>query len=177
MASQPRIAVYILGSCLALNSALAQTSSSSTSTTNQKEASMTKHASGPFDVKLSPLTPYNQDDATLGRFSLDKQYHGELEGTSKGEMLGSGSGAKGSSGGYVAIETVTGTLNGRRGTFVLQHSSTMTRGTPHQQINVVPDSGTGQLTGLTGKMNIIIASGGKHSYDFEYTLPAEGDKQ
>src|SRR5947209_7995697 len=139
MANQPRIAVYILGSCLALNSAPAQTSSSSTSTTNQKEApmTMTKHASGPFDVKLSPLTPYNQDDATLGRFSLDKQYHGELEGTSKGEMLGSGSGAKGSSAGYVAIETVTGTLNGRRGSFVLQHSSTMTRGTPHQEINVV----------------------------------------
>jgi hypothetical protein len=74
------------------------------------------------------------------------------------------------SAGYVAIERVTGTLNGRIGTFILQHSATMNRGTPELSVTVVPDSGTGQLEGITGKMNIIIAEG-KHSYDFEYTLP------
>ena len=81
-----------------------------------------------------------------------------------------GTGAKGSSGGYVALEIVTGSLKGRAGTFVLQHSATMNRGTPHLSVTVVPDSGTGQLTGLSGTMEIIIADG-KHSYDFEYTLP------
>ena len=132
---------------------------------------MTKHASGPFEVKIGPLTAYNQDDQGLGRFSIDKQFHGELEGTSKGEMLSAGNGAKGSSGGYVAIEKVMGTLNGRSGTFILEHNATMTRGTPQLNIIVVPDSGTGQLSGLAGKMNINIAAGGKHSYEFDYTLP------
>ena len=170
MATRSRaIAAFILGMCLALASAHAQTPSAAS--TVQKEALMTKHASGPFDVKLSPLTAYNQDDKTLGRFSSDKQFHGALEGTSKGEMLSAGSGAKGSSGGYVAIEKVTGTLNGRSGAFVLQHNATMTRGTPQMNIIVVPDSGTGELTGLAGKMNIIIAPDGKHSYEFDYTLP------
>ncbi len=85
-------------------------------------------------------------------------------------MLAAGTGAKGSSGGYVALEIVTGSLKGRTGTFVLQHSATMNRGIPHLSVTVVPDSGTGQLTGLAGTMDIIIADG-KHSYDFEYTLP------
>ena len=163
------VTAFILGMCLALTSAHAQTSFAAS--TIQKEALMTKRASGPFDVKVSPLTAYNQDDQALGRFSLDKQFHGELEGTSKGEMLGFGTGAKGSSGGYVAIEKVTGTLNGHNGTFVLQHNTTMTRGTPQMNIIVVPDSGTGELTGLAGKMNIVIAPDGKHSYEFDYTLP------
>ncbi len=92
------------------------------------------------------------------------------EATSKGTMLAAGTGAKNSSGGYVALEIVTGSLKGRTGTFVLQHSATMNRGVPQLSITVVPDSGTGQLTGLAGKMNITIADG-KHSYDFEYTLP------
>jgi hypothetical protein len=101
---------------------------------------------------------------------INKQFHGDLEATSKGTMLAAGTGAKGSSGGYVALEIVTGTLKGHTGTFVLQHSATMNRGVPQLSITVVPDSGTGQLTGIAGKMNIIIADG-KHSYDFEYTLP------
>ncbi|HVH87024.1 MAG TPA: DUF3224 domain-containing protein [Terriglobales bacterium] len=126
---------------------------------------MTNHASGPFDVKLTPLPAYNQDDKALGRMSIDKQLHGDLEATSKGEMLNY------ARSGYVAIEKVSGTLKGRAGTFVLQHTATMTRGTPQLSIVVVPDSGTGQLTGLAGKMNIIIARDGKHSYEFEYTLP------
>jgi len=163
------IAAFILGMCLALASAHAQNPSAAS--TIQKEALMTKHASGPFDVKVGPLSAYNQDDKAVGRFSLDKQLHGELEGTSKGEMLAYGTGAKGTSGGYVAIEKVTGTLNGRSGSFVLQHNTTMTRGTPDMSVTVVPDSGTGELTGLAGKMNMVTASDGKHSYEFDYTLP------
>ena len=127
------------------------------------------HATGPFDVKVTPQD--DKFDPSLSRFILDKQFHGDLEATSKGMMLAAGTGAKGSSGGYVALEVVTGTLQGHSGTFVLQHSATMNRGVPTMSITVVPDSGTGQLTGLTGSMNIIIAEGGKHSYDFSYTLP------
>ena len=132
---------------------------------------MQTNAKGIFEVKTipQPAEPAAGGDA-LGRLLLDKQFHGDLEATSKGTMLASGTGAKGSSGGYVALEIVTGTLKGRAGTFVLQHSATMTRGTPQLSITVVPDSGTGQLTGLAGKMSINIVDG-KHSYDFEYTLP------
>jgi len=120
-------------------------------------------------VKLTPQEPGDKAaDATLGRMSIDKQFHGDLEGTSKGEMLTAGTSVKGSAG-YVAIERVSGTLGGRSGAFVLQHSGTMTRGAPQPTITVVPDSGTGQLAGLAGKMAIAIADG-KHSYDFEYTL-------
>ena len=127
------------------------------------------NARGPFEVKLTPQPlSYDAGGAMLGRMSLDKQFHGDLEATSAGEMLSFGSAA--GSGGYVAIERVTGTLGGRRGAFVLQHSATMNRGVPSLSITVVPDSATDELTGLTGTMNIII-DGGKHSYDFEYTLP------
>ena len=128
-------------------------------------------AAGPFEVKLNPLEAYNRDaDAALGRMSIDKQFHGDLEATSKGEMLTAMGTAKGSAG-YVAIERVTGTLHGRSGSFALQHSSTMARGEPAQSIKVVPDSGSGELTGLSGSMTIIIAPGGAHSYEFDYTLP------
>ncbi len=136
----------------------------------QKEGLVTSHAAGPFDVKVIPAEE-KFDDPLLARMTIDKQYHGELEGTGKGQMLTAGSAAKGS-GAYVAIEKVTGTLQGHTGTFVLQHSGTMTQGTPQLNITVVPDSGTGQLAGIAGKMNIKIAEGGKHFYDFEYTLPA-----
>jgi hypothetical protein len=131
---------------------------------------MTTCASGTFEVKLNPLVlDDNAEDATLGRMSIDKQFHGDLDATSKGQMLTAGTGVKGSAG-YVAIERVSGTLHDRSGTFVLQHSGTMTRGAPQLTITVVPDSGTGQLAGLAGKMAIKIADG-KHSYDFDYTLP------
>jgi len=130
---------------------------------------MTTRASGTFEVKLNPQAPDDKsEDATLGRMSIDKQFHGDLKGTSKGQMLTAGTAVKGSAG-YVATERVSGTLHGRSGTFVLQHSGTMTRGAPQLTITVVPDSGTGQLVGLAGKMAITIADG-KHSYDFEYTL-------
>ena len=126
-------------------------------------------ARGPFEVKLAPLTPYeNGEGSPLGRLSIDKQFHGDLEATSKGEMLSAGGQVKGSAG-YVAIERVRGTLHGRSGSFVLQHSGRMTRGAPELTITVVPDSGTEALTGLAGTMAIIIEAG-THTYDFEYTL-------
>jgi hypothetical protein len=132
---------------------------------------MTTHASGTFDVKLTPQKADNKEAeaASLGRISIDKQFHGDLEATSKGEMLTAVTGTKGSAG-YVAIERVTGTLHGRSGAFVLQHSGTMTRGTPRLSVSVVPDSGTGQLVGLAGELTIKIADG-KHFYEFDYTLP------
>jgi hypothetical protein len=126
-------------------------------------------ASGTFEVKLVPqATDEGGEGATLGRMSIDKQFHGDLEATSKGEMLTAGTSVRGSAG-YVAIERVSGTLHGRSGTFALQHSGTMTRGAPQLTITVVPDSGTGQLAGLAGTMAIEIADG-KHSYVLEYTL-------
>ena len=127
-------------------------------------------AAGTFDVRLSPLTAYDSTEGSpLGRMSIDKEFRGDLEGTSKGEMLTGMTSVKNSAG-YVAIERVTGTLKGRSGAFILQHSGTMTRGTPSLVVTVVPDSGTGQLEGLTGALAIII-EGGKHSYELDYTLP------
>src|ERR1700733_3351053 len=139
--------------------------------TVQKGAAVATHAGGTFDVKLEPLAADDKaEGSTLGRMSIDKHFHGDLEGTSKGETLSAMTDVKGSAG-YVAIERVTGTLKGRTGSFVLQHSATMTRGVPALSITVVPDSGSGQLVGLTGKMDIKINEG-KNSYDFQYTLPA-----
>lgn len=130
---------------------------------------MPTHASGAFDVKITPQSDKDADPA-LGRMSIDKQYHGDLEGTGKGQMLTAGTDVKGSAV-YVAIEKFNGTVKGRNGTFVLHHTGIMTRGVPQLSITVVPDSGTGQLAGITGKMTINIAPDGKHSYEFEYTLP------
>ena len=128
---------------------------------------MNHQATGTFEVKLTP-----QDDganAPIGRMSIDKQFHGDLAGTSKGQMLMSSSPSVNGSAGYVAIEKVSGTLNGHHGSFYLQHSGTMTRGVGELTITVIPDSGTDELAGLQGKMTIIIADG-KHSYEFEYEL-------
>jgi uncharacterized protein DUF3224 len=134
----------------------------------QKEAVVTRHASGTFEVKLNPQVDDKVGDPTVVRMSSDKQLHGDLEGTSKGQMLAVRTDVKDSAG-YVAMERVTGALQGRSGTFALQHSGTMTRGTPQLTITVVPDSGTGQLVGIAGKMTINIVDG-KHSYEFVYTL-------
>jgi hypothetical protein len=123
-------------------------------------------ATGSFDVKLATLAT---DAPSLGRRSIDKQFHGDLTGTSKGEMLAIGTPVQGSAG-YVAMETVTGTLEGRAGTFSLMHTGVMNRGAPTLMVNVIPDSGTGELTGLTGRMQIII-EGKEHRYEFEYSLP------
>ena len=130
---------------------------------------MTMHASGLFDVKLAAQA---SEDATggaaIGRLAIDKRYHGDLDAASKGQMLAHRTVVDGSAG-YVAMEIVTGTLQDRSGTFILQHSGTMTRGVAQLTLTVVPDSGTEQLTGLAGTMAIIIANG-KHSYAFDYTL-------
>jgi len=139
----------------------------------QKGTSMPAHASGPFDVKLAPRQDDKVGDPTVGRMSIDKQFHGDLEAISKGQMLTAMTEVKGSAG-YVAIERVTGTLRTpkgeRSGSFALLHRGIMTRGAPELSVTVVPDSGTGQLTGLTGTMTIHIVDG-KHSYDFDYALP------
>ena len=153
---------------LVLTLAIAHAQAPATSNV-QKEPAVTMHAKGTFDVKVAPVTEDKTDGSTLGRYSLDKQYHGDLDGTGKGEMLTAGTSVKGSAG-YVAMERVTGTLNGRKGTFVLQHTGTMSRGSQQLNVTVVPDSGTDQLTGITGKLDIIIADG-KHSYEFEYSIP------
>lgn len=136
----------------------------------QTEAVVSEHAQGTFEVKMAPLPPDDPAaDASIGRMSIDKQFHGDLEATSKGQMLSAMGSVKGSAG-YVAMEQVSGTLKGRRGSFVLQHSGTMNRGVPQLIVSVVPDSGTDQLTGIAGVLEIII-EGGKHSYNFEYSLP------
>ena len=128
----------------------------------------TTHARGTFEVKLAP-----QDDKTgdplMMRMTIEKKFSGDLEGVSAGQMLSAGTATTGSAG-YVAIEKITGTLAGRNGTFILQHSGTMSHGMFQLSVTVVPDSGTGELTGITGQMAIIIADG-KHSYDLEYSLP------
>src|SRR5262245_57020135 len=129
----------------------------------------TTRASGPFDVKLTP--PDDTGDKPFGRMSFDTQLHGSLEATSHGEMLTAMTAVEGS-GAYVALERVEGTLEGRKGTFLLQHNAFMTRGAPHLTVTVVPDSGTRELVGLTGTMGIRIEEGGKHFYDFDYSLPA-----
>jgi len=130
---------------------------------------VTMHASGTFEVKLVPQGEGDTVEGTaLGRMSLDKQFHGDLEGTGTGEMLTAMTAVEGSAG-YVAIERVAGTLGGRSGTFVLQHRGVMTRGKQELLISVVPDSGTGGLAGLAGTMAITIEDG-KHSYQLEYTL-------
>lgn len=130
---------------------------------------MNSSASGTFEVKMAPEA---QDEVPagvpLGRMSLDKQFHGDLEGTSTGQMLTAMTAVRGSAG-YVAIERVSGTLHDRRGTFVLQHSGIMTRGAPQLVITVVPDSGTGELAGLAGTMKIDVADG-NHSYALNYVL-------
>jgi hypothetical protein len=158
-----RIFATALLSCAIALLAVAQTSSPSP----KKDSAM--HAKGTFDVKVAPVAEDKADGIALGRYSLDKQYHGDLEAASKGEMLSAGGEVKGS-GAYVAVERVTGTLNGRKGSFALAHKGTMGQGKMELSVTVVPDSGTGQLVGLSGTLNIVIADG-KHSYDFEYSLP------
>ncbi len=163
-------AVVVVGLCLflSLGSGCARMRSQ-TPNTVQEEAVVTNRASGTFEVKLNPQVPDDKvGDPSVGRMSIDKQFHGDLEATSKGQMLAVRTDVKGSAG-YVAMERVTGTLHGHSGTFALQHSGTMTHGAQKLTVTVVPDSGTGELVGLAGKMTIDIVDG-KHFYGFEYTL-------
>ena len=124
-------------------------------------------AKGPFQVTRVAV-PAAFEKASLGRHSLDKVFSGDLEATSLGEMISAGGSVPGSAG-YVAMERVTGTLHGRAGTFVLQHSATMNRGTPSLLLTVVPDTGTDGLEGLSGSMRIVIENG-EHTYEFEYEI-------
>jgi hypothetical protein len=126
-------------------------------------------ATGTFDVEIKPLDFHSAAEPSLGRMAIAKQLHGELTGTSVGEMLTAGTDTKGS-GAYVAVERVTGTLGGRTGSFAMHHVGIMTRGAPSLTIHVVPDSGTGQLTGIAGTFTIK-NDAGKHSYELDYTLP------
>ncbi|WP_243287851.1 DUF3224 domain-containing protein [Geothrix terrae] len=138
-----------------------------------KEAHMTALATGSFDVKLVPLTEGVREGVwSPGRMSIDKRFKGDLEATSQGEMLAAGTEVQGSAG-YTAIEQVRGTLRGRSGTFLLQHFAVMSRGVPGDWVvMVVPDSGTGDLKGLEGRMTILI-EGGRHTYTLEYSLPGD----
>jgi hypothetical protein len=130
---------------------------------------MTSHATGTFEVKMTPQASGERGAvAAVGRYSLEKQFKGDLQGTSEGEMLAVGTAVEGSAG-YVAMEQFTGTLGGRQGSFALQHSGTMTRGASQLSVTVVPDSATGQLVGLAGRMDIKVTAG-KHFYTFEYTI-------
>jgi hypothetical protein len=130
-------------------------------------------AKGTFDVKVTPLAAEdNIGDPTIGRLSLGKTWSGDLSGTSKGQMLGSQSETEKGSGGYVAMERFTGTLNGKRGSFSLQHHGTMGGGKFEINVYVVPGTGSGELAGISGTLKIII-EGGKHFYEFEYSLPSK----
>lgn len=167
-----RYASLCLAGALCLAAAVAQSATppATAAAPATEEPTMTRHASGAFDVKLSPLPVEPPDaDERRGRMALDKRFHGDLDATGVGQMLTATGAVKGSAG-YVAIERVSGTLHGRTGSFMLQHSGTMTRGAPSLSITVVPDSGDGELTGIEGRMSITI-SDGAHRYDFEYRLP------
>src|SRR2546423_10724451 len=131
---------------------------------------MIQHATGTFEVKLTPHDD-KSDDQSMGRMSIEKQWQGDLVGTSKGQMLTGGDFKTGSAG-YVAMEKFTGTVKGRKGTFIMQHSATMIAGQGDLTITVVPDSGTEELKGIGGKLTIKIENG-KHFYDFEYALPQQ----
>ena len=132
----------------------------------QSKKPMTAH--GTFDVKVIPQAPDDAAGGPFGRLFLDKKFYGPLDATSKGQMLAARTAVEGSAG-YVAMEIVSGTLDGRKGSFIMQHSGTMTKGTQTLTITIVPDSGTDELVGIAGTMKIIIADG-KHSYELEYTI-------
>lgn len=134
---------------------------------------MTLHATGPFDVKITPQdAPDQAAGATLGRMLVEKVFHGDLAAAGRGHMLTFGADAVKGSAVYVLIERVTGTLGGKAGAFVLHHSAVMDRGQPSLSIRVAPDSGSGELQGLTGELTIRNEPGGAHFYDFAYDLPA-----
>jgi len=135
-----------------------------------KIASMNSLAVGTFEVTMSPEPPYDTNEgASIGRVSIKKQFSGDLHASSTVEMIGARSVLVKGSAGYVAIERVIGSLHGKSGSFVLQHSGTMTRGKGELSVSVVPDSGTGELKGLSGRMTIEI-SDGNHSYGFHYAF-------
>ena len=167
--SKVRAAVAML---LALGAILPARAAAAPSTPNPtpREETKMEHARGEFDVKVNPLPLAGPaEEETVRRMSREKEFIWEVVVTGKRQMLTAGA-AEGS-GVYVAIETVSATLAGRKGTFALYHRGVMRRGTPELAVLVVPDSGTGELAGISGALNIII-EGKKHFYDLEYSLPA-----
>ncbi len=133
---------------------------------------MTHHATGPFDVKVAPDgQPDTGDGSALGRMTLEKTYHGSLDGTGKGTMLTAGSTGTPGSAAYAAVERFTGTLDGKKGSFALVHRGTMSAAGQELMIDIVPDTGSGQLKGIAGSLKISIAKDGAHTYDLAYTLP------
>jgi len=159
----------VIGLLLGAGAGVAAQGAPAPSAAGGKEVAVS-HAQGSFEVKLTPQTKDEPGEgAVLGRLGIDKKYHGDLEATGKGEMLTAT--AVNGSAAYVAIERVSGTLRGKKGTFALQHAGTMARGEKSLVILVVPDSGTGELAGIVGRLSIGVEDG-KHSYDLEYTLPA-----
>ena len=140
---------------------------------SKRSVTVSHHAKGAFDIKMTPMPADDYADGkALGRVAADKQYHGDLEGSGKGQML-TATGEVTGSAVYVATERVSGKLGGRSGTFLLAHRGVMNRGAQQLEIDVVPDSGTGGLQGIAGKLSIDVTSDGKHAYDFEYTLPSK----
>ena len=167
----PRIAARVFAFiCVSL--CLTAPSHPQTPTSNLlgKDPVMTRHAEGTFDVKMTPLPADDAAGPAISRYAGVKQFHGDLQAASKIEMLSAGDPAKGNAG-YVAIEYVAGTLQGHSGSFALQHSGTVENGSHKLSVSVVPGTGAGALTGIAGTMTITIASG-KHSYTFDYSLPA-----
>ena len=164
-----RLIVLLVCAACGISSARAQ---SGTASSANKEKTMTYHAKGSFEPTNTPQPPEDKaEGSTIARMSMSKKYHGDLEATSAGNGVTVTTDVKGSAG-YVAIERVTGTLNRRKGSFVLQHMGILDRGAPHLTVIVVPDSGTGELAGLViSNFNIKIESGGKHFYEFDYALP------
>ena len=134
---------------------------------NQMNTTMTQHATGTFEVKLTPLDD-KAGDASMGRMTFEKQWQGEMQGTSSGQML-TGGDVKTGSAGYVAMEKFTGSVKGRKGTLLFQHAATMTSGKGDLTITVVPSSGTEELKGISGQLTIKIEHS-KHFYDFEYSI-------
>ncbi len=132
---------------------------------------MSHHTTGSFEPGVKPLPADFPNATSLGRMTLNKTIHGGIEGTSVGQMLTAMTETKGSAG-YVAVEVVTGKVDGHTGSFSLIHIGIMDRGKPTLTVTVVPDSGTGELTGLSGTFTINTGADGKHTYDFDYTLPA-----
>lgn len=135
-------------------------------------ATVTHHATGQFDVKITPDgQPDTSEGSVLGRYTLEKSYHGGLDGPSKGTMLTAGSTAKQGSAAYAAVERFSGTVDGKKGSFALVHRGTMSAAGQEMLISIVPDSGSGELKGIAGNLSIKIAKDGTHSYDLSYTLP------
>lgn len=169
---RPSSCLYLILSCVLLAACVTETVRQAPPrlvSINNPGMTMTNTARGTFQVKLNPQALHDkQADASMARMSIDKQFTGDLEATSKGEMLSARSAVSGSAG-YVAMERVTGALHKRKGSFVLQHTGTMNRSVPSLSVSVVPDSGTDELVGLKGTMTINIAAG-VHSYEFQYLI-------